>query len=234
MENILNRYKQKLGLDQNKQSFSEIHNNKVTAFYYMADTTANLDKDLTKVIDSIEELEKLHKKSELIINMNIDTDENRQYESILKEINTSTSYLKQQFLYLKENIIKKDQFNNFLFWKYNLYIMNKIKLNHKILEQLGLRTLQNEEKLYWRTSICNMQDKVFSLIISLMSICKLEINFVEEYFPNKWEETNPEISTLEPLNKNYIHNEKKDRYKNKNVWMSVMDFFAGDTSVSHF
>ncbi|MBW8523775.1 hypothetical protein K0U91_00870 [Chryseobacterium chendengshani] len=233
MENILNRYKQKLDFDENKQSFSEIHNNQVTAFYYMADTTVNLDKDLTKVIDSIEVLQKLHKKSELIIKMNIDTDEDTQYISILKEINTSTSYLKQQFLYLKENIIKKDQFNNFLFWKYNLYIMNKIKLNHKKLEQMGLSTLQNQEKLYWRTSICNTQDEVFSLIVSLMSICKLEINFVEEYFPNKWNESSLEISTLKPLHRKYINSENSNRYKHKNVWMSVMDFFAGDTTISH-
>ena len=145
-------------------------------------------------------------------------------------------------IYLKKNIAEKNPLNSSVFWFQNQSYVDSITENYKSLEKIGLQILPEEEKLYWRTCICNTQDEIFSLIASLTNICKVELDFIEKYIPDTVDITSQQIinripadCTLEEATK-YQQNYHTvlDYYNNhyerkKNIWNKLFHFLGRDT-----
>lgn len=239
MKNLLNTNRIRLRDSKKNKILQDIQ---FTALFYIRSTNAHLDKDLTEVLNSLKELENLNNRSGLIFKINLLPNTKNQWMTILTEINSSSALLKEQFIYLKKNIAEKNPLNSSVFWFQNQSYVDSITENYKSLEKIGLQILPEEEKLYWRTCICNAQDEIFSLIASLTNICKVELDFIEKYIPDTVDITSQQIInripadyTLEEATK-YQQNYHTvlDYYNNhyerkKNIWNKLFHFLGRDT-----
>jgi len=235
----LKKTKTRIGERKDAHNIGIVQDTQFAALFYIRNTNVNLDRDLTEVLASLQESEELNKRSSIMFKINLSSKENDKCLSILSEIKDETVFLKEQLLYLKDNIVEKNMLNSFIFWLQNEFHINNIAQNYKILRKLALQVLAEEEKLYWRTSICNTQDEIFSLIASLTGICKVELDFIEKYIPDTIDINSQKIidsiaddCTLEEA-KNYQRNyqEISDNYQGfqgkQNIWDKLLIFFTG-------
>lgn len=241
MRNLLKRTRNRMGLrDSIKNRI--LQDTQFTALFYIRSTNAHLDKDLTEILNSLKELENLNRRSGVVFKINLLPETNDQWMTVLTEISNSSTLLKEQFTYLKKNIAKKNTLNSTVFWLQNQSYITSIAENYKSLEKIGLQVLPEEEKLYWRTCICNTQDEIFSLIASLANICKVELDFIEKYILDTVDVTSqniinsipPDCSLEEATSYHQYYQNALDHYNNdserkQNIWDKLLYVLGRDT-----
>lgn len=210
MKHTLNKRKTKFRLLNKKNSLNKISHAEFASLLYIRNTNIALNKDLEEILRILKELQKINKKSRLVFKTNCTLTQHILWETIINEINQNLMYIKLQIEYIKENTIQANHFNFSLFWQQNKIFVKTIEDNYEKLELLGHQILPNEELLYWKANICNMYDEFFHILISLLNICKIELNFIKTHSPHNLSEIIQNIIINIPKIKN---NDKLKRYE---------------------
>lgn len=153
------------------------------SLFYIRNTNITLEKDATEILRMLKELQNLNNKSRLVFSTHCSLSKHNLWQSVLVNLSDNIHYFKLQFEYILENIVKKNKTNSFIFWQQNKVYINDLEKSYEKLVQLADQLLPKEEKLSWKTTICNFYDEIFSLLIPLTSICRLESDFIEKYTP---------------------------------------------------
>ncbi|MCJ7935903.1 MAG: hypothetical protein MUW56_20315 [Chryseobacterium sp.] len=181
MKKINNRQKNRFGLRNKKNITRRAYYSQFVALFYIRNTNITLDRDAAEILRMLKELQNLNNKSRFIFSTHCSLSKHNQWQSILVRLSDTIKYIKLQFEYIRENIIKKDKTNSSVFWQQNKIYIDDLTENHEKLVQLGSQLLPEEERLSWKTAICSFYDEIFSLLIPLINICQLESDFVERY-----------------------------------------------------
>ncbi len=185
MKNLVSHSKSFLGLSNKNNAARKAHDTEFAALFYIRNITVELDKDLTDVLHILKGLESLNKKSRSLLETHCALNERLLWEEILDNLNNNLNHINQQFHYLKRNIINKINLNSSLFWEHNKSTVDCITDDYKKLKKVALQVLPQMEKMYFRSSISQVQEETLTAIISHISICKQQFDFIKQYTPKR-------------------------------------------------
>ncbi|WP_126340424.1 hypothetical protein [Kaistella jeonii] len=162
--------------DKTSESYS-------AALFYIRNTNIELDKDLTEVLIMLKSLENLNHKICLIFISNFSTSESIIWESVIERLNDHLSQIREQLTHLKENRSSHCKLHSNLFWQQNEDLMESLAAEYRNLEEIGFQVLPPKEKMYWRMNVCDVQSETCTALVSLITICKQQFNFIKQYTP---------------------------------------------------
>ncbi|MDR6528907.1 hypothetical protein J2787_004346 [Chryseobacterium rhizosphaerae] len=240
MKKLFRHPKNKLGLRNKKNLSDRTYYSQFVALFYIRNINSTLSNDITEILRMLEELQHLNNKSRLVFSTHCALSKHNRWQSILAYISDSLGYIRFQFEYVKENITQKNKFNSPLFWQQNKIYIEDLTENHEKMVQLGIQILPEAERLSWKTTVCNFYDKIFSLIVPLINICRLESDFVEKFTPKILNTITLDI--IKNIPKNYTLKEATDyqqeylkaltNYNNElngknNLWDTLLNLLSG-------
>ncbi|TZF99378.1 hypothetical protein FW781_05485 (plasmid) [Chryseobacterium panacisoli] len=235
MKKLTNHPKNKLGLRNKKNISRRAYYSQFVSLFYIRNTNITLERDTKEVLRMLKELQILNNKSRLVFSTHCSLSQHNLWQSVLEDLSDSIKYIRIQFEYLLENIIKRNKINSFIFWKQNKTNTDELEASHKKLIHLAIQILPEEESLSWKTGICNFYDEIFSLFIPLIGMCRLESDFIEKYSPKIFNQTTMDI--IKDIPKNYTLQEAKkyeheylkvltnyshEFYRKNNFWNSLL------------
>lgn len=180
----LNKHpKNRFGLRNKKNISRRAYYSQFVSLFYIRNTNITLERDATEILRMLRELHHLNNKSRLVFSTHCSLSKHNLWQTVLEDGNDSIQYINIQFEYILENIIKKNKINSSLFWQQNKIYIDNLKENNEKLIQLASHILPEGERLSWETNICSFYDEIFSLLVPLTSICRLESDFIEKYTP---------------------------------------------------
>ena len=172
------------GMSSTKSSRNAYDSN-FAALFYIKNTSLELDKELGEVLLILKKLENINGKSKIVFK-NIDPAHKvKSWEPFLNNADVYYSQISEQFTYLKENLIDKAVFNDFVFWQQIDYCLEIITLQYIDLEKIAVEFLTDKEKMYWINCVYNLQNENFEVLLSRISICRQQFDFIKKYTPNK-------------------------------------------------
>ncbi|WP_126651659.1 hypothetical protein [Chryseobacterium aureum] len=240
MKKLPKHPKYKLGLRNKKNISRRVYYSQFAALFYMRNTNISLERDATEILRMLKELQQLTNRSRLIFSTYCSLSQHNLWQSVLEDISNNIKYIRIQFEYILENIIKKNKINSSIFWQQNKTYTNELEAHHIKLIQVAGKILPEEERLSWKVTNCSFYDEIFSLLIPLISICRLELDFIEKYSPKIFNQTIMDI--IKDIPKNYTLQEAKkyeheylqvltnyshEFYRKNNFWNSLLYLFSG-------
>jgi hypothetical protein len=235
MKKLIKHSKKKLGLRNKKNASRRIYYSQFVTLFYIRNSNITLERDATEIFRMLKELQQLTNRSRLIFSTYCSLSQHNLWQSVLEDISNNIKYIRIQFEYILENIIKKNEINSILFWKQNDTYTNELAAHHRKLVQLAGQILPEEERLSWRASICNFYEEIFSLLTPLTWMCRLELDFIEKYSLRVFSQTAMDI--IQDIPKNYTLQEAKkyehdylklltnynhEFHKKNNFWNSLL------------
>lgn len=175
--------KSRFQLRSKKNTSRRTYYSQFVSLFYIRNANVTLEKDATEILRMLKELQNLNNKSRLVFSTHCSLSKHNLWQSVLVNISDNIHYIKLQFEYMLGNIITKNKINLSIFWQQNKVYINDMEENHEKLIQLANHLLPEEERLSWKTSISTFHDEMFSLLIPLISICRLEADFIKKYTP---------------------------------------------------
>lgn len=240
MKKLTKHPKGKLGLRNKKNISRRAYYSQFVALFYFRNTNITLERDAKEILRMLKELQQLINKSRLIFSTYCSLSQHNLWQSVLEDLSGNIKYIRIQFEYILENIIKKNKINTSIFWQQNKIYMDELEVSHKKLIHLAIQVLPEEERLSWKATICNFYDEIFSLLIPLIGMCRLELDFIEKYSPKIFNQTAMDI--IKDIPKNYTLQEAKEYeheylkvltnyshefYRKNNFWNSLLYFLSG-------
>lgn len=232
--------KNRFGLRNKKNTSRKVYYSQFVSLFYIRNTNITLERDTKEILRMLKELQILNNKSRLVFSTHCGLSKHNLWQSVLVDLNDNIQYIRLQFEYILDNIIKKNKINSSIFWQQNKIYMNGLEGNHEKLIQIGNQILPKEERLSWKTSICSFYDEILSLLTPLISICKLESDFIEKYTPKIF--NNITVDIIKDIPKNYTLKEAREyeqQYlkiltdyshessKKGNLWDSLLHILSG-------
>jgi len=238
----LNKHQNRLKIRDEKNILRRTYYSQFVALFYIRSTNLKMEKDVTEVLRILKELQHLTNRSRLVFSTHCSLSKHNLWQSVLEDLMDNIKYLRIQFEYITENSTNKNRINSLMFWQQNEIYMHRLEETYKKLIKLAIHVLPKEERLTWKTTICNSHDEIFSLLIPLTVICKLESDFLEKYSPKIFDkavldiiERIPEDYTLQEA-REYEHEYlKSTKYghesgKKNNFWDSLLYILSGGLS----
>ncbi len=185
LKNLFNHSKNLLRMINKKQDQDKTSESYSVALFYIRNTSIELDKDLAEVLILLKGLENLNHKIRLIYVSNCSTSESMIWESVIERLNNLLSQISEQLTHLKVNNSTHCKLHSNLFWQQNEDLMDGLVEEYKNLEEIGFKVLPTKEKMYWRMNVCDVQNETCSALVSLITICKQQFNFIKQYTPNE-------------------------------------------------
>ncbi|MCW1962234.1 hypothetical protein [Chryseobacterium viscerum] len=207
MKKLTKHPKSKLGLRNKKNISRRAYYSQFVSLFYIRNTNITLERDTKEVLRMLKELQVLNNKSRLVFSTHCSLSQHNLWQSVLEDLSDDVKYIRIQFEYILENIIKKNKINSPIFWQQNNAYIDEWEENYKKLIQLATEILPEEERLSWKATICNFYDEIFSLLILLTRVCKLELGFLEKYSTKIFNKTAMDI--MRDLPKNYTLQEAR-------------------------
>ncbi|SIS71201.1 hypothetical protein SAMN05421786_1011170 [Chryseobacterium ureilyticum] len=130
------------------------------------------------------------------------------WQSVLEDLSDNIKNIRIQFEFILENIIKKNTINSLIFWQQNKLYTDEMEVSHKKITQLTIQVLPQEERLSWKTNIYNFYEEIFSLLIPLIGMCRLELDFIVKHSPKILSQSAMDI--IKDIPKNYTLQEAKE------------------------
>ncbi|UCA61151.1 hypothetical protein KB553_06370 [Chryseobacterium rhizoplanae] len=218
MKKLTKYPKSKLRLRNKKNISRRSYYSQFVALFYMRNTNISLERDAKEMLRMLKELQQLTNRSRLIFSTYCSLSQHNLWQSVLENVSNNIKYIRIQFEYILGNIIKKNKINSMIFWQQNKTYTNELEAHHKKLIQLAGQILPQEERLSWKVTNCNFYDEIFSLLIPLTSVCKLELDFIEKYSPKIFNQTVMDI--IKDIPKNYTLQEAKE-YEHEYIKVST-------------
>ncbi|SDJ10411.1 hypothetical protein [Chryseobacterium jejuense] len=240
MKKLTKHPKSKLGLRNKKNISRRAYYSQFVALFYIRNTNITLERDATEILRMLKELQQLINRSRLVFSTYCSLSQHNLWQSVLEDLSENIKYIRMQFEYILENIIKKNTINASIFWQQNKIYMDELEVSHKKLIQLATQVLPKEERLSWKVTICNFYDEIFSLLIPLIGMCRLELDFIEKHSPKIFNQTTMDI--IKDIPKNYTLQEAKEYeheylkvltnyshefYRKNNFWNSLLYILSG-------
>lgn len=240
MKKLTKHTKGKLGLRNKKNISRRAYYSQFVALFYFRNTNITLERDAKEILRMLKELQQLINKSRLIFSTYCSLSQHNLWQSVLEDLSGNIKYIRIQFEYILENIIKKNKINTSIFWQQNKTYMDELEVSHKKLIHLAIQVLPEKERLSWKATICNFYDEIFSLLIPLIGMCRLELDFIEKYSPKIFNQTAMDI--IKDIPKNYTLQEAKEYehkylkvltnyshefYRKNNFWNSILYILSG-------
>ncbi len=201
----------------NRQSITaKIRHADFAALIYIRNTNIAMNNDLKEILQILKEQQMFNRKSRLIFKTNCKLSQRILWEGLINNINDNLNNIKLQIEYVKENTIIVDRFNHFLFWNQNKIFLSTLKRSYQKLEELGDEILPEDERSVWKTEVCTIYDELLYIMVSLLNICKIELDFIKTHTPHNLKkvmqnviEDIPKITTLRekphPYNSSYLN-----------------------------
>ncbi|MDQ0781283.1 hypothetical protein [Chryseobacterium sp. W4I1] len=240
MKKLTKHTKSILGLRNKKNVSRRPYYSQFVALFYIRNANITLERDATEIIRMLRELQQLNNRSRLIFSTNCSLRQHNLWQSVLEDLSDNIKYVRIQFEYILENIIKKNRINSLIFWQQNKTYMDELEESHKKLIQLAIQVLPEEERLSWKTNICNFYDEIFSLLIPIINRCRLELDFIEKHSLKVYNQT--AIDIIKGIPKNYTLQEAKEYeheylkvvtnyshefYRKNNFWNGLLYILSG-------
>lgn len=225
MSRQLNKRKYKFQLLSKKNATSKIRHAEFVALIYIRNTNIALDNDLQEILQILKKLQTLNKKSRLIFKTNCTLSQHILWEALINEINDNLNHIKQQVDYIKENTIKINHFNHYIFWQQNEVFLNSVKTYYKKIEELGHKILSAETKVIWKTNVGNSQDEFLSTMIPLLNICKIELNFIKMHTPDNLKTIMQDVVNTIPKIRN-----KKRSHRYERAYITALEKYKKEFS----
>jgi hypothetical protein len=237
----LNKHpKKRWELRNKKNSSGRTYYSQFVALFYIRNTTITLERDAKEILRMLKELQHLNNRSRLVFSTHCSLSKHNLWQSVLVDLSDNINNIRLQFEYILAHIIKKNKINSSVFWQQNQNYINDLEKNHEKLIRLADQLLPEEEKLSWKTSICNFYDEIFSLLIPLTNICRLESDFIEKYTPKIFNRITMDI--IKNIPKDYTLKEARvyeqeylkiltdyshEFNKKNNLWDSLLNILSG-------
>ncbi|WP_346986222.1 hypothetical protein [Chryseobacterium sp. POE27] len=238
----LNKHQNRLKIRDEKNILRKTYYSQFVALFYIRSTNIKMEKDVTEVLRMLKELQQLTNGSRLVFSTHCSLSKRNLWQPVLGDLIDNIKYLRIQFEYIRENSTKKNRINSLMFWQQNEIYVHQLEEIYKKLIQLAFQILPKEERLSWKTTICNFYDEIFSLLIPLTVICRLESDFLEKYSPKIFDKAVldiikriPEDYTLQEA-REYEHEYLKltkysqESGKKNNFWDSLLYILSGGLS----
>ncbi|UKB82077.1 hypothetical protein LF887_13785 [Chryseobacterium sp. MEBOG06] len=237
----LNKHpKNRFGLRNKKNISRKAYYSQFVSLFYIRNTNITLERDATEILRMLRELNSLNNNSRLVFSSHCSLSKHNLWQTVLQDGNDSIQYIKVQFEYILENIVKKNKINSYVFWQQNKTYMEDLKENNEKLILRASQILPQEEKLSWETNICSFYDEIFSLLVPLTNICRLESDFIEKYTPKTFNSITMDI--IKNIPKEYTLKEAREyeqEYlktitdyshefnKKKSLWGNILNILSG-------
>ncbi|WBV60113.1 hypothetical protein PFY12_13855 [Chryseobacterium camelliae] len=237
----LNKYsKNRFGLRYKKNVSGRVHYSQFVALFYIRNTIITLERDATETLRILKELQNLNNKSRLVFSNHCSLSKHNLWDNALSNVSNNIKYIQLQFQYLLENINNKNKINSSIFWQQNKTYIENLEETQKKLIQVAIQILPEEVLISWKATICNFYDEIFSLLIPLTGVCRLESDFVEKYSPKIFSKITFDIMRDMPTNytlkeaREYEHQylialTKYTHESNKkiNFWDNLLNILSG-------
>ncbi|WP_336958980.1 hypothetical protein [Chryseobacterium contaminans] len=232
--------KKRLGFRNKKNITRRAYYSQFVALFYIRNANITLERDATEILRMLKELQQLTNRSRLVFSTYCSLSQHNLWQSVLEDMSENIKNIRMQFEFILENIIKKNTINSPIFWQQNKVYTDEMEVSHKKITQLAIQVLPEEERLSWKTTICNFYDEIFSLLIPLIGMCRLELDFIEKHSPKVFSQTAMDI--IKDIPKNYTLQEAKEYeheylkvltnyshefYRKNNFWNSLLYFLSG-------
>lgn len=208
MKKLTKHPKKQLGLRNKKNISRRTYYSQFVALFYIRNANITLERDATEILRMLKELQQLTNRSRLVFSTYCSLSQHNLWQSVLEDTSNTIKYIRIQFEYILENIIKKNKINSIIFWKQTKTYTIELEAHHKKLIQLAGQILPEEERLSWKVTICNFYDEIFSLLIPLTGVCRLESDFIEKYSPKMFNQTAMDI--IKDIPKDYTLMEARE------------------------
>lgn len=107
MKKLNKHSKKKLGLRNKKNASRRIYYSQFVTLFYIRNTNITLERDATEILRMLKELQQLTNRSRLIFSTYCSLSQHNLWQSVLEDISNNIKYIRIQFEYILENIIKK-------------------------------------------------------------------------------------------------------------------------------
>ncbi|CAA7197649.1 hypothetical protein [Chryseobacterium potabilaquae] len=195
------------------------------ALFYIRNANITLEKDATEILRMLKELKGLNNRSRLVFSTYCSLSQHNMWQSVLEDLADNIKYIRMQFEYILEGIIKKNKINSPIFWQQNKTYTDELEENHKKLIQVASHVLPKGERLSWKVNICNFYDEILSLLAPLINICKLESDFIEKYTPKIFNKITLDI--IKNIPKNYTLTEAR---KYEQEYLKILRDYSRESS----
>ncbi|WP_223599437.1 hypothetical protein [Chryseobacterium sp. GVT01B] len=240
MKKLTKHPKKRLGFRNKKNITRRAYYSQFVALFYIRNANITLERDATEILRMLKELQQLTNRSRLVFSTYCSLSQHNLWQSILEDMSENIKNMRMQFECILENIIKKNTINSPIFWQQNKVYTDEMEVSHKKIMQLAVQVLPEEERLSWKTTICNFYDEIFSLLIPLIGMCRLELDFIKKHSPKVFSQTAMDI--IKDIPKNYTLQEAKEYeheylkvltnyshefYRKNNFWNSLLYILSG-------
>ncbi|SMO41657.1 hypothetical protein SAMN06265171_101642 [Chryseobacterium rhizoplanae] len=240
MKKLTKHPKSKLGLRNKKNISRRSYYSQFTSLFYLRNTNITLERDAKEIIRMLKELQQLINRSRLVFSTYCSLSQHNLWQSVLEDLSGNIQNIKIQFEYILENITKKNKINASIFWQQNEVYTDEMEVTHKKLILLTTQILPEEERSSWKVNIYNFYNEIFSLLVPLIGMCRIELDFIEKYSPKIFNQTAMDIIKNIPKNytlqeaKEYEHeylkvltNYSHEFYRKNNFWNSLLYILSG-------
>jgi hypothetical protein len=183
MKNLVGHSKSFFGLKNRNNATARAHDTEFAALFYIRNINIELDKDLAKVLHILKGLENLNKKSKLLFETCCSLNERLLWYKILDRLDNNLVQISKQLDYLRGDTSNKINLNGFLFWEFAQSTMYCITEDYEKLKKIAFFILPPVDKMYFRSSISQVQEETLTATISHLSICKQQFDFIIENTP---------------------------------------------------
>jgi len=240
MKKLTRHPKSKLGLRNKKNISRRAYYSQFVALFYIRNANITLERDAKEILRMLKELQKLNNRSRLVFSTYCRLSQHNLWQSVLEDLSENIKYVRIQFEYILETIIKKYKINTPIFWQQNKTYTDELEASHKKLIQLATQILPEEERLSLKVNICNFYDEIFSLLAPLIGMCRIELDFIQKSSPKIFNQTAMDI--IKDIPENYTLQEAKEYeqeylkilasyshefYRKNNFWNNLLYIFSG-------
>lgn len=240
MKKLTKDAKIKRGLRNKKNISRRSYYSQFTSLFYLRNANITLERDAKEILRMCKELQQLINKTRLVFSSNCRLSQHNLWQSILEDLCDHLKNIRIQFEYVLQNIIKKNKINTSIFCQQNEAYTDKMEVTHNKLTQLANEILPEKEKFSWNSNIYNFYHEIFSSLITLIGICKIELVFIEKYSSKIFSQTTTDI--IKNIPKNYTLKEAKayeheylkvltnyshQFYRKNNIWNIIIFILSG-------
>ncbi len=218
------------------------YNSKLRALLSVRNFHNAFEKQYEQLKKIQEEFDRLNSNALSIIETNCKKDEVEMWKVSQKDVSDSIWSINEILSLLQKKIEGKERTNSKELWQQFDMYENKLKKSYRFAEKLGYDILPENAHKHWEKDVCNFEDTVMPLIVSLAEACKIELQMIEKYTPKELDEITqvvashiPDDFTFEEADKyeneylSAVKELKREFNKDKNLWDRFLDILAGGT-----
>ncbi|RXM51728.1 MULTISPECIES: hypothetical protein [unclassified Chryseobacterium] len=205
MKKLTKHPKKRLGFRNKKNITVRASYSQLFALFYIRNANITLERDAKEILRMLKELQQLINRSRLVFSTYCSLSQHNLWQSVLEDLSENIKNIRIQFEYILGNIIKKNKINSLIFWQQNKLYTDEMEVTHKKLILLTTQILPEKERSSWKTNIYNFYEEIFSLLIPLIGMCRLELDFIAKHSPKIFSQ-----SAMDDIPKNYTLQEAKE------------------------